>query len=153
MNFKDQIVLVTGSTKGIGLEIAKRFAAEGATVVICGRNGELASKISQELRQKGHRAEGFACDVANMQNVEELANKILDKFKSIDILINNAGVTRDKLLLRLSEEDWDTVLDTNLKGTFNCSKVIETATLKAKKGKIINIESIIGMTGKLSNAN
>src|SRR5438552_2174481 len=106
MRFKDDIVLVTGSTRGIGKSIAVAFATEGATALIIGRNASLVKETIQEIVRQGWKADGFACDVTDVNQVLETVNKILDKHKRIDILVNNAGVTRDNLLLRLSENDW-----------------------------------------------
>ena len=145
--------MVTGSTRGIGKAIALSFAKEGAVVIILGRNAEAADQTAGEIKKSGLKAESFACDVTNSQNVQEIVNKILDKHKSIDILVNNAGITKDNLLLRMKEEDWDAVMNVNLKGTFNTTKVVAKAMLKAKKGKIINIASIIGITGNIGQAN
>ena len=151
--FQNQVVLVTGATRGIGKEIARAFAQDGATVAVVGRNLQMATDVAAEIRKEGHRAEGFSCDVTNMKNVEEIINKLLDKHKTIDILVNNAGMTKDNLLLRMSEEDWDSVMRTNLKGVFNCTKTVSKIMLKARKGKIINIASIIGITGNAGQAN
>ena len=153
MRFQNEVVLVTGSTRGIGKEIAQAFAKEGATVIIVGRQGDLAQGVAQEFVKAGLKAEGFGCDVTNSKSVEELVNKILDKHLKVDILVNNAGVTKDNLLLRMNEADWDSVISINLKGVFNCTKVITRAMLKAKKGRIINIASIIGITGNAGQAN
>jgi 3-oxoacyl-[acyl-carrier protein] reductase len=153
MKFKDEVVLVTGSTRGIGKEIAARFAQEGAIVIIIGRNAQLADQVKDELLGKGLKAESFGCDVTNITNVHEITTKILDKHKRIDILVNNAGITKDNLLLRMSVSDWDEVMNVNLRGVFNCTKVITKVMLKAKKGKIINISSIIGIVGNVGQAN
>ena len=153
MRFKNEVVLITGSTRGIGKEIAIAFAQEGAKVVIMGRNAQLAVETAEELVKKGHEAAGFGCDVTNLKNVEEIVNKILDKYKCIDILVNNAGITKDNLLLRMSESDWDEVININLKGVFNCTKVVVKPMLKAKKGKVVNIASVIGITGNIGQAN
>jgi len=153
MQFKDEIVFITGSSRGIGKSIAEAFAKEGALVIILGRDGRLADQTRDELIQKGFKAESYACDVTNAQNVQEIVNKILDIHKRIDILVNNAGITKDNLLLRMSENDWDEVMRVNLKGVFNCTKVITKVMLKAQKGKIINISSIIGITGNPGQAN
>ncbi|MCA9399022.1 MAG: 3-oxoacyl-[acyl-carrier-protein] reductase [Candidatus Omnitrophica bacterium] len=153
MKFKDQKVVVTGSTRGIGKEIAKAFADEGANVVILGRNGELADQVRDEIRQKNQNAESFACDVTNLENVTEIVNKILDKYRGVDILINNAGITKDNLLLRMSESDWDDVMNVNLRGVFNCTKAFTKVMLRAKKGKIINVSSVIGIMGNVGQAN
>lgn len=153
MLLQDQIALITGSGRGIGREIAQTFAKEGATVVICDINAELAAQTGQELAAQGYKAASFGCDVTKLTEAEELVNKILDKFGKIDILVNNAGITKDNLLLRMSEQDWDAVLGVNLKGVFNCTKVVTKVMLKQKKGRIINIASIIGIMGNPGQAN
>lgn len=153
MRFKDEVVLVTGSTRGIGKAIASAFAQEGATVLIVGRNASLVDETAQGIVSAGGKADGYICDVTDGNQVLETVNKILDKHKRIDILVNNAGVTRDNLLLRLSENDWDEVIKVNLKGVFITTKIVAKAMLKAKKGKIINIASIIGITGNAGQAN
>lgn len=153
MRFQGKIVIVTGSTRGIGKEIAQAFAREGATSIIVGRNADLAAQVRDEIIQQGFKADSFPCDVTNLKNVEEIANKILDKHKRIDILVNNAGITKDNLLLRMNEDDWDEVIKVNLKGIFNTTKTIVKIMLKAKAGKIINISSIIGITGNAGQAN
>src|SRR3989338_8814002 len=136
MLLKDKIALITGSARGIGRQIAETFGKEGAGVVICDVDAALASQTSQELSGQGIKSASFGCDVTKPPEVEELVNKILDKFKRIDILVNNAGITKDNLLLRMSEQDWDAVLNVNLKGVFNCTKAISKVMLKQKKGKI-----------------
>jgi 3-oxoacyl-[acyl-carrier protein] reductase len=153
MRFTDEVVLVTGSTRGIGRSIAEAFAQEGATALIIGRNAEAVAKTVQDIVGGGGKADGFACDVTDVNQALETVNKILDKHKRIDILVNNAGVTRDNLLLRLSESDWDEVINVNLKGVFTVTKIVSKAMLKAKKGKIISIASIIGITGNAGQAN
>jgi len=153
MRFKDQVVLVTGSTRGIGKTVAESFAQQGAKVMVIGRSPELIEQAVAGITQKGGNADGYVCDVTNLQQTQETVNKILDKHKCIDILINNAGVTRDNLLLRMSESDWDDVLDVNLKGVFYTTKVVARAMLKARKGKIISIASVIGITGNAGQAN
>ena len=153
MPFTNQIVIITGSTRGIGKEIALAFAKEGATVIILGRGETTAQKVSQEFRARGLKADGYGCNVTNLQSVHETVNKILDKYSRVDILVNNAGITKDNLLLRMSEAEWDEVISVNLRGVFNFTKVVTKAMLKAKKGKIINIASIIGITGNSGQAN
>jgi len=153
MRFKDKIIIVTGSTRGIGRSIAEEFAQEGAMVIIFGRNAQAAAEIARSIVDKGHQAEGYGCDVTNLQNVTEIVQIIIDKYKRVDILVNNAGITKDNLLLRLSENDWDEVISINLKGTFNCSKAVLKPMLKAKAGRIINISSIIGIIGNVGQAN
>ncbi len=153
MNFENQTIIITGSTRGIGKEIAFSFAEKGAVAIIVGRNPDQAAAVAQEIQEKGYKAEGIGCDVTNLEDVLKMSNKVLDKYKSVDILINNAGITKDNLLLRMSESDWNDVININLKGVFNCSKIVAKMMLKAKKGKIINISSIIGITGNAGQAN
>ena len=153
MQFKDEVVLITGSTRGIGLGVAQAFAQEGATVIIIGRNCDQAQEVAAQLRAKGQKADGFGCDVTNLAQTQETVNKILDIHKRIDILVNNAGITRDNLLLRMDENDWDEVIKVNLKGAFNVTKIIAKAMLRAKKGRIISIASVIGLTGNIGQAN
>lgn len=145
--------MITGSTRGIGREIAVQFAKAGGNVIVIGRDGERAAQVQDEITAAGGSADAYACDVTNMENVVEIVNKILDKHKGIDILVNNAGITKDNLLLRMSESDWDEVMTVNLKGVFHCSKVVSKAMLRAKKGKIINVSSIIGIVGNAGQAN
>jgi 3-oxoacyl-[acyl-carrier protein] reductase len=153
MRFQNQIVIVTGSSRGIGRCISHHFAKEGAKVMLIGRHAETMRSVSDEINREGYHAQGFACDVSNMQNVQETVNKILDKYKSIDILVNNAGITKDNLLPRMSEQDWNDVVQINLGGVFHFTKAVTKPMLKAKRGKIINITSIIGMTGNAGQAN
>jgi 3-oxoacyl-[acyl-carrier protein] reductase len=153
MKFKNETVLITGATRGIGKAIALAFAKEGADVALVGRNEAALKQISDEIKEIGRECSFLCCDVANAQNVQETVNKILDKHLRIDILVNNAGITRDNLLLRMSENDWDDVIATNLKGVFNFTKAVSRSMLKAKKGKIISIASIIGITGNAGQAN
>ena len=153
MKFKDEVVLVTGSTRGIGLGVAEAFAAKGALVIIIGRDQNQAQEVAAQIKAKGLLADGFGCDVTSTASVQETVNKILDIHKHIDILVNNAGITRDNLLLRLDENDWDEVIKVNLKGTFNVTKIVAKAMLRARKGKIISISSVIGMTGNIGQSN
>jgi 3-oxoacyl-[acyl-carrier protein] reductase len=153
MRFKDEIVLVTGSARGIGREIATAFAKEGAIAIISDINAESCQKTAQELVSLGLKADAMTCDVTKLASVEEMVNKILDKYTRVDILVNNAGITKDNLFLRMREEEWDAVLTVNLKGTFNCCKAVAKSMLKARKGKIISIASVIGILGNIGQAN
>lgn len=153
MRFEDQVVIVTGSTRGIGRAIAQKFAQEGAAVMIMGRNEASAKAVADEITQNRGKADFFACDVSNMENVQETVNKILDKYKRVDILINNAGITRDNLLVRMNESEWEDVMNINLRGVFHFTKLVSKAMLKARQGKIINIASIVGITGNAGQAN
>ncbi len=150
---KDQIILITGSARGIGRQIADFLAKEAATVIISDIDADAARQTCQEMTGAGLSADHIACNVTDAKSVEDMVNKIVDKYSRIDILINNAGVTKDNLLLRMSEKEWDAVIDVNLKGVFNCTKTVSKPMLKAKKGKIINIASIIGIMGNAGQCN
>lgn len=153
MRLKDKVALITGAAQGIGRQIALTFASEGADIIVGDVNLEGALRTKEEIEAKGVTAQAFELDVTQYQKIEDVVNKILDKFERIDILVNNAGIARDAVLLRLKEEDWDTVIKVNLKGTFNCTKAISKVMLKQRHGRIINIASIIGITGNIGQAN
>ena len=149
----NQIAVVTGAGRGIGRAIALKFAAEGADVVCVSRTQENSEKVAGEIRALGRKAWAFAVDVADAAAVSAAAEKILAECGKVDILVNNAGVTRDGLLMRMSDADWDTVLDTNLKGAFLVTKAFSRAMLKARAGRIINISSVIGLIGNAGQCN
>jgi 3-oxoacyl-[acyl-carrier protein] reductase len=149
----NQIAVVTGAGRGIGRAIALRFAAQSADVVCVSRTAENAEKVAAEIRALGRKAWAHAVDVADSASVNTAAGKILSECARVDILVNNAGVTRDGLLLRMSDADWDAVLDTNLKGTFLVTKAFSRAMLKQRAGCIINIASVIGLIGNAGQCN
>ena len=151
---QDKIAVVTGAGRGIGKAIAERFAAEGAKVAIVSRT-EANSKAVADALNAVHPdcAKPYAVDVANAAAVLEVGKKIIEDFGRVEILVNNAGVTRDNLLLRMSDEEWDTVLNTNLKGAFNMIKAVQRSILKQKGARIINIASVIGLIGNAGQAN
>ena len=153
MRLKDKTALVTGGARGIGREIALCLAREGANVVIWDVNPESAKSTAKDIEALGVKADYAQADVTKYNQVEESVNKILDNFQKLDILVNNAGITKDNLLLRMSEADWDAVINVNLKGTFNCTKAVSKVMLKQKSGKIVNIASIIGIIGNFGQAN
>src|SRR5205814_542764 len=149
----NQVAVVTGAGRGIGRAIALRFAAEGADVVCVSRTAENSGKVAEEVRALGRKAWAHAVDVAVAEAVAEAAEKILAEAGRVDILVNNAGVTRDGLLMRMSEEDWDTVLDTTLKGAFLFTKAFARAFVKQRSGRIINVASVIGLMGNAGQCN
>lgn len=153
MRLKDKVALITGAARGIGREIAIAFAKEGANLAICDVDAASIDQTVKELINLGVKADGFVNDVTNLSQTAEMVNKILDKFNKIDIVVNNAGITRDNLILKMSEEEWDKVISVNLKGAFNCIKAISRSFLKQRFGKIINIASIIGIMGNAGQAN
>src|SRR5438094_3146830 len=149
----NQIAVVTGAGRGIGRAIALRFAAEGADIACVSRTAENSEKIANEIRALGRKAWPHAVDVADAAAVTAAGEKILSEAGRVDILVNNAGVTRDGLLMRMSEADWDTVLDTNLKGAFLVTKAFSRAFLKQRAGRIINVASVIGLIGNAGQCN
>jgi 3-oxoacyl-[acyl-carrier protein] reductase len=149
----NQIAVVTGAGRGIGRAIALKYAQEGADVVVVSRTQENSEKVAAEIRALGRKAWAFAVDVADAAAVNAAAEKILAETTKVDILVNNAGVTRDGLLMRMSDADWDTVLDTNLKGAFLVTKGFSRAMIKARTGRIINISSVIGLIGNAGQCN
>lgn len=148
-----QIAVVTGAGRGIGRAIALKLASAGADIVCVSRTAENAEKVAAEVRATGRKAWAFAVDVADPSAVAYAAEKILQDAGRVDILVNNAGVTRDGLLMRLPEEDWDTVLNTNLKGAYSFTKALSRAFLKQRSGRIINISSVIGLVGNAGQCN
>jgi 3-oxoacyl-[acyl-carrier protein] reductase len=149
----NQIAVVTGAGRGIGRAIALKFAAEGADVVVVSRTQENSEKVAAEIRALGRKAWAHAVDVSDAAAVNAAAEKILAEAGKVDILVNNAGVTRDGLLMRMSDADWDTVLNTNLKGAFLVTKAFSRAMIKARAGRIINISSVIGLIGNAGQCN
>ena len=150
---ENQIAVVTGAGRGIGRAIALKFAAEGSHIVCVSRTAENSEKVAAEVRALGRQAWAYAVDVADAASVNAAATKILSDCGRVDILVNNAGVTRDGLLMRMSEADWDTVLDTNLKGAFLVTKAFNRTMLKQRAGRIINIASVIGLIGNAGQCN
>ncbi len=149
----NQIAVVTGAGRGIGRAIALKFAAEGADVVCVSRTAENSEKVAQEVRNAGRRAWAMAVDVADVAAVNAAAEKILSEAGRVDVLVNNAGVTRDGLLMRMSDADWDIVMNTNLKGAFLFTRAFSRAFLKQRAGRIINVASVIGLVGNAGQAN
>jgi len=148
-----QIAVVTGAGRGIGRAIALRFAEAGADVVCVSRTAENAGKVADEVRALNRRSWAYAVDVSNSAQVEQIGEEILTATGRVDILVNNAGVTRDALLLRLSEADWDTVLDTNLKGAFLFTRAFVRGFVKQRSGRIINVASVVGLIGNVGQSN
>lgn len=153
---KDQVALITGAGragKGIGRSIALRLAAEGAKVVIADFVAESADAVAKEVIDSGGEALAVCGSVASVEDVDAMVQAAVDKFGRIDILVNNAGITRDNLMLRMSEADWDLVLDTNLKGVFNCTKAVSKLMMRERRGRIVNMASVMGIVGNAGQAN
>lgn len=154
MMLKNKIAVVTGASRGIGREIAKALAAKGAAVIV-NYNGSAAKaqEVVDEITAAGGQAEAVQCNVSDFQAAGELMDYVVKQYGRVDILVNNAGITRDNLLMKMSEEDFDAVINTNLKGAFNCIKSISRQMLKQKGGRIINISSVSGVMGNAGQAN
>lgn len=149
-----KIALVTGASRGIGAAIARELAREGAFVIINYHGSEeRAKKVQEEIETEGGKAAIFQCSVADFAATEEMMKTIIKEYGRIDILVNNAGITRDNLIMKMSEEEFDQVLDTNLKGTFNTIRHVSRQMLKQRSGKIINISSVSGVLGNAGQAN
>jgi len=154
MRFENQTAIVTGAGRGIGHAIAVRLASEGARVACVSRSDENAKRTADELNSlRADSAKHYAVDVADHAAVQKIGAQILEDFTKIDILVNNAGVTRDGLAMRMSVEDWDTVINTNLRGAFNFTQAIIRAMIKQRSGRIINITSVIGLIGNAGQTN
>lgn len=148
-----RIALVTGGSKGIGRAVALRLAADGADLVLTDRTGDPEGPTVREIREMGRRCIHYRCDISNADQVQEIAAKVAGEFGPVAILVNNAGITRDNLFLRLKDEDWDAVLGTNLKGAFNCAKSFARGMLKQRWGRIVNMTSVVGIMGNKGQTN
>lgn len=154
MIYSGKTVLITGGSRGIGKSIALAFAKSGAHIVVnYSSNAEMAEAVAAEARGYGVEAFVIGCDVSDEEAVESMIDNIEKNFKPIDILINNAGVTRDGLLIRMKTSDWDQVMDINLKGTYLCTKHLGKRMLKRKSGTIVNVTSVVGITGNAGQSN
>ena len=153
VSLEGKIALVTGGARGIGREIALLFAKQGADMTLCDVDIEQAEQTAKEIKALGRECLVLKADVTDSGSVQVMVDKILDKFKKLDILINNAGITRDGLVFRMSEQDWDKVIAVNLKGTFLCTKIVSKVMLKQRFGRIVNLASIIGIMGNIGQAN
>ena len=145
--------IVTGASRGIGAAIAQRFCETGANVVICSRSADAIAQVADTLQSKGHTVHAKVADISEKSDVESLLEKTLSQFSQINILVNNAGITRDMLLMRLKDEDWNAVLQTNLTGTMYCTRAVLRPMIRQKSGRIINISSIVGLVGNAGQAN
>ncbi|MBQ5869158.1 MAG: 3-oxoacyl-[Lachnospiraceae bacterium] len=154
MNLTGKVALVTGASRGIGRRIAVTLAGYGATVIV-NYNGSQAKaeEVVTEIEVNGGHAEAIQCNVAEFDEAKELIDKVVKSYGRLDILVNNAGITKDNLILKMSEEDFDAVLSTNLKGAFNCVKHVARQMLKQRSGRIINISSVSGVMGNTGQAN
>ena len=152
-NLKNKIAIVTGASQGIGKIIAFELAKSGAHVVCISRNKKAIESTVDEITQNNGKASSFPCDVSDSDAFMKIILEIIEKNDKIDILVNNAGISRDSILVRMSNEDWDDVINTNLIGAFSCTKAVMRYMMKNKFGRIINITSIVGLTGNAGQAN
>ena len=153
MPLTQQVAIITGGARGIGREIALVFAQAGADLALFDVNPEQLERTVKDLRALGRRAEGFTVDVTDGKQVDDGVAKVLDKLGRIDILINNAGITKDGLLVRMDDAQWDRVLNINLRGTFLCTRAVARHMLKQRRGRIVSIASIVGLIGNPGQAN
>lgn len=153
MNLKGKIAIVTGSSRGIGKAIALELVQSGSKVVISGRNRERIEQVQNQIEKMGGEAIAVSADISKMEEASNLVNKALEKWERVDILVNNAGITRDNLIIRMANEDWEEVINTNLTGTFNCIKGVTRQMMKQRSGSIINITSVVGLMGNAGQAN
>jgi 3-oxoacyl-[acyl-carrier protein] reductase len=154
MHLNGKTAVVTGGSRGIGRAIALMLAAKGADVVVnYTSNQEAALAVVKEIEAAGASGMAVKADVSKAEEVENLVNEVLNKFGSIDILVNNAGITRDNLIIRMTEQEFDDVINTNLKGAFICTKTVSKVMIKKKSGKIINVSSVVGIIGNAGQSN
>lgn len=153
MIFYNRVAVVTGSTQGIGLAIAKRLAKEGVIVVVTSRNIDKVNEAVDEIKSEGGEAFGLKCNVTNREEVKALAEKVMDKYGRIDILVNNAGITKDSSFKKMTDEQWDEVLDSDLKSVFIVTQELSKYMELNKYGRIINLSSVVGLSGNFGQAN
>jgi len=151
---QNKVALITGATRGIGKGIAIHFAKNGANIAFTYVSSEEKAKaLEDELNAFGIKAKGYKSDAGDFKAADELVTEVVNEFGTIDILVNNAGITRDTLLMRMSEQQWDEVINANLKSVFNLTKAVQRPMLKAKKGSIINMSSVVGVKGNAGQSN
>lgn len=151
--FENKVALVTGSARGIGKVIALILAKQGADVVISDVLVEDGENTVKEIQALGRKSLFISCDVSNSEDVENLISKTVAEFGQLDVLVNNAGITRDTLMIRMKDEDWDKVLNINLKGSFLCTRAAAKVMMKKRTGRIVNISSVVGIMGNLGQVN
>jgi 3-oxoacyl-[acyl-carrier protein] reductase len=153
MSLNGKVAVVTGGSRGIGYAVASAFVREGASLTVCGRDRVALEKVAAELETSGAQVLAVKADVTESAEVDRLIEACLDRFGTLNILVNNAGITRDNLLLRMKDAEWDAVLHTNLKGVFYCTRAALRPMLKQRGGRIINLTSVVGVMGNPGQAN
>jgi len=152
-NLENKVAIVTGASRGIGKIIAEEIAKAGAKTVCVSRSVADVEKVANNIIEQGYEAVAFACDITNSEQYNEVVKSVNEKYGTVDILVNNAGVTKDGLIMRMSGDDWDIVVNTNLKGAFNGTKAVTRHMMKQRSGRIINISSVVGLIGNAGQAN
>ena len=152
-NLTDKVAIVTGASRGIGEAIAKQLSSCGAKIILIARNSDQLVTVKETIISNGGIAESIAGDVSNLNSISEIVTNTIDKWGQIDILVNNAGIARDNIIMRMKEDDWDSVMNINLKGCFNGIKSVARPLIKNKAGRIINITSVIGQIGNAGQSN
>ena len=152
-NLTDKVAIVTGASRGIGEAIAKQLSSCGAKIILIARNSDQLVAVKETIISNGGIAESMAGDVSNLNSISEIVTNTIDKWGRIDILVNNAGIARDNIIMRMKENDWDSVININLKGCFNGIKSVARPMIKNKAGRIINITSVIGQIGNAGQSN
>lgn len=152
-NLTDKVAIVTGASRGIGEAIAKQLSSCGAKIILIARNSDQLVAVKETIISNGGIAESMAGDVSNLNSISEIVTSTIDKWGQLDILVNNAGIARDNIIMRMKEDDWDSVMNINLKGCFNGIKSVARPMIKNKAGRIINITSVIGQIGNAGQSN
>lgn len=152
-NLENKVAIVTGASRGIGKVIAEQIAKAGTKTVCVSRSFNDVEKVAKYVNEQGFTAIAMACDISDGKQFQKLTKSVIEKFGSVDILVNNAGVTKDNLIMRMSDDDWNVVIDTNLKGAFNGTKAVTRHMMKQRSGRIINISSVVGLIGNAGQAN
>ena len=152
-NLTDKVAIVTGASRGIGEAIAKQLSSCGAKIILIARNSDQLVAVKETIISNGGIAESIAGDVSNLNSISEIVTNTIDKWGRIDILVNNAGIARDNIIMRMKEDDWDSVMNINLKGCFNGIKSVARPMIKNKAGRIINITSVVGQIGNAGQSN
>ncbi len=153
MKLKDKVAVITGAAAGIGQATARKFASEGATVILCDRATEAVEQEASNLRSEGYAAAAYSLDVTDRPGIEAFAANVVEQFGRIDILVNNAGITLDAKVTRMTEAQFDKVIDVNLKGVFNCTQAVLGAMLEQQSGVILNASSVVGLYGNFGQTN
>ena len=152
-NLKNKVAVITGASRGIGQAISIKLANQGAITILISRNISNLKKTAKIIKSNNGKTEVYSCDISNYNNFNDIINKIINNWGKIDILVNNAGITKDNLIIRMNENEWDEVIDINLKGCFNSIKAVSRSMIKNKTGSIVNISSVIGLIGNTGQSN